>query len=260
MRPNRTNPLAVTPGPRHPVFHIPHDGRFFPPELMTEVCVPREELLACHRMMRDQDVRLLVPPFIAGSRVVFPVSRLLCDVERFIGPEEIMERYGMGFCYERVWDGRRIKRVTERGREAARRWYDAHHRRMNLLCARHGRVLLFDLHSYHDAILPPFARRPGRDTPDLCIGTDPRFTPPQLRERVRACFTAAGFTTAENVPYEGLYVPEDVMDGRCGCDFAGVMLEFHRRAYCGRGGAADPGRIALIRSLIGQLAEEGARL
>ena len=222
---------------RTPVFHIPHDGCEFPAELTGDICIPEKEFMAYHHAMRDQDVRMMVPRCCARDmRAFFPVSRLLCDVERFIGPEEIMERYGMGFCYEKAYDGRVIKRVTHRTKALAKRYYDRHHRAVNRLCRVHPRVVFFDMHSFSDRILPPFAAVPGRITPDLCIGTDPRFTTPLLKEIVRTRFERAGFSTAENFPYSGLYVPEDVLTGRGACDFIGIMLEFNRRAYCHRNG------------------------
>ncbi len=107
--------------PRFPVFHIPHDGQAFPYPLMTEVCVPPEDFMEYHEAMRDKDVSGMIPmPYVGQMRRSFGISRLLCDVERLIGPEEIMERYGMGFCYEKAYDGRVIKRVTEHTKALAR--------------------------------------------------------------------------------------------------------------------------------------------
>lgn len=231
--------------PRFPIFHVPHDGCNFPDELLCSVCIPMEAFMAFHEKMRDVDVRKMVPkPYSAQC---FEVSRLLCDVERFIGPTEIMEQYGMGFCYERAYDGTKIKHITEELLAATRRYYDRHHRQMMLLCEEHPRVLFFDLHSYSDEIIPPYALRSGMATPDLCIGTDAHFTPPALTKIVRHCFSKAGFTTAENFPYEGLYVPENILFGQCPCDFAGIMLELNRRSYCDAAGHPQPERIAIIQ-------------
>ena len=241
--------------PRFPVFHVPHDGSAFPTELMSSVCVPEAEFMAYHEDMRDRDTADMIPrPYFGGGMTVrCEVSRLLCDVERLTGPEEIMEQYGMGFCYERAYDGRVVKRVTQKVKAVARMYYDRHHRHINQFCRQHKRVILFDMHSYHDEILPPFARRTGPVTPDLCIGTDPRFTPPRLREIVRSRFTAAGFTTAENNPYSGLYIPECATQENSPCDFVGIMLEFHRRAYCNGQREAIRERIERIRSVIREI-------
>ncbi len=110
--------LSFCAEPRYPVFHVPHDGNGFHDDLMTWVCIPAADSMACHEAMRDPDER----------------------------------------------------------------------------------ILLFDIHSCWDGILPPFERGPGGMTPDLCIGTDPRCTPPRLTESVCTHFEKAGFTTAENRP------------------------------------------------------------
>ncbi len=237
--------------PRYPVFHVPHDGNIFPEELMTDVCIPPQDFMAYHEAMRNLCVHRLVPhPYVGQMLKIFDISRLLCDVERFIGPAEIMERVGMGFCYEKAYDGTIIKRVTKKTRAAARVYYDRHHREINALCARHPRMLFFDMHSYTDAIIPAFARVAGKPTPDLCIGTDRRFTPPRLTEIIRKRFGEAGFSMAENGPYSGHYVPESVLNGSSGCDFAGIMLEFNRRAYCDGSGEPDQRRVEKIQQIV----------
>ena len=38
---------------RTPVFHVPHDGSEFPPELMASICVPQAQFLRYHEKMRD---------------------------------------------------------------------------------------------------------------------------------------------------------------------------------------------------------------
>jgi len=82
---------------RFPLFHVPHDGTTFPEELMESVCIPKEQFLSYHERMRDTGVLEMVPNAWrnSGNTLYFPVSRLLCDVERFPGPEEPMERLGM---------------------------------------------------------------------------------------------------------------------------------------------------------------------
>ena len=82
---------------------------------MQAVCIPKEEFLGYHQLMRDSEIRMVVPDTYRdpGHMCCFEISRLLCDVERFIGPEEIMEAYGMGFCYEKACDGKRIKTVSD---------------------------------------------------------------------------------------------------------------------------------------------------
>lgn len=111
--------------PRIPLFHVPHDGCEFPEELFQSVCIPTEDFIAYHERIMDKDVHLLIPPEYRTKEnaCAFRISRLLCDVERFIGLEEVMEQYGMGFCYEKVYDGTIIKQVTSELRKATLKYY-----------------------------------------------------------------------------------------------------------------------------------------
>ena len=118
---------------------------------MSSVIVSEDEFRRYHELMSDTDVWRFVPRACFGGDMteLFKISRLMCDVERFIGPEEEMEQYGMGFCYEKAFDGKRIKNVTDELKENTRKYYDAHHARMDQLCGRHPRVLLFEIGRAH---------------------------------------------------------------------------------------------------------------
>ena len=246
---------GISAASRYTVFHVPHDGHCFPPELMGSVCIPEETFIRYHSRMSDRYVGRLIPRLQRenGGICSFGVSRLLCDVERFIGPEEIMERYGMGFCYEKVYDGTVIKQVTDETREKTRRYYDEHHRLMNELCERHPRILLIDLHSYWDDIIPGGPPQPAGSTPDLCIGTDARYTPESLLRTVRDRFSEAGLATRIDFPYSGFYVPESLTDGSSRCDLIGLMLEFHRRSYLDSEGKPVQEKIGAIRKVIREI-------
>lgn len=235
-----------------PVFHVPHDGTHFPEELMASVCVPRDVFLAYHEKMQDKDVMQLIPNNDQQEGIVcsFAVSRLLCDVERLIGPNEVMEQFGMGFCYEKVFDGTVIKHVTKEVKDLSRIYYDRHHDRINRLCRQHKNILFVDLHSYSTDIVPKAFFYPNRALPDLCIGTDERFTPPSLTYAARQAFQKAGLTVAENYPYSGCYIPEAVINGEYHGSFTAIMLEFHRRTYLDEKGDLIPVKITAIRNAI----------
>ena len=235
---------------RCPVFHVPHDGTEFPEELAESVCIPWERFLALHEKMRDTGVSGFIPTEyrVPHQSVCFPISRLLCDPERFIGEGEIMERYGMGFCYERAYDGTKIKNITPELREKTLRYYHEHHDKVDAVCRMHGRVTVFDLHSFSDEIVPKDFLQPGIPTPDICIGTDEHFTPETLTEIVERHFRDAGFTTARNYPYSGCLVPNSVLSGECGG--ISVMIECNKRIYCDRSGKPDEKKIAQLRGIL----------
>lgn len=235
-----------------PVFHVPHDGNLFPPDLMESVSVPMDVFMAFHEHMRDKLVGELIPNEYRGPEHVlrFGISRLLCDVERFIGPDEIMERFGMGFCYERAYDGTVIKHVTDRIREKTLAYYHAWHERLDDLCFRYPRILLLDIHSYSEDIVPAIQIQQGRSVPDVCIGADDRFTPPELIKAMRDGFRNAGLYVAENYPYSGCMVPNAVLSGRSACDCASIMLEINKRAYLPNRREVDLWKAKILRMVI----------
>ena len=241
--------------PRFPVFHIPHDGWKFPLELMTSVCVPEEVFREYHEAMSDKEVWRFVPKAYYGGDMTerFEVSRLLCDVERFIGPEEEMEQYGMGFCYEKTWDGTVIKKVDDKVRRRTRKYYDEHHARMDRLCGEHPRILLFDLHSFSEKALPAHIRERAGRIPDVCIGADWKFTPQELTARVEKQLDEACLVHRINTPYSGTFVLNAVLGGKCSCDLISIMLEFNRRVYCDEQGRVDEAKAEQVRKLIGRI-------
>ena len=238
--------------PRYPVFHVPHAGWQFPSELLPSVCVSEEQFRRYHDLMSDTEAGMLVPEAYRGGDMYerFPVSRLMCDVERFIGPEEEMEQYGMGFCYEKAFDGTKIRIVNDEVKARTRKYYDEHHARMNSICERHPRILLFDIHSFSEDALPDHIRRRTDMLPDVCIGTDPKYTPGELSLRIRNRVNELGLIAGDNVPYSGTFVPGTVLDGSCSCDLISVMLEFNRKLYCDENGQPEETKMEQIRKLV----------
>ena len=238
--------------PRVPVFHIPHAGDRFPFEMLPSVCVPEEAFRRYHELMSDTDAWRFVPRAYYGGDMAerFEVSRLMCDVERFIGPEEEMERYGMGFCYEKAFDGTRIKTVTDELKAQARKYYDEHHARMDRLCGRHPRILLFDMHSFSEETLPEHIRKRAGRIPDVCIGMDLQYTPHELVSRIERRLDEVNLLHLVNTPYSGTFVPGAVLRGNSSCDLISVMLEFNKRLYLDENGKADEVKAKLIRDLM----------
>lgn len=239
------------------VFHIPHDGDEFPKELIYSRFVPENVFYRYHEEMRDKNVVSLVP---AAYRhypysLCFGISRLLCDVERFTGPEEVMEQYGMGFCYERAYDGRRIKRISQELKDAAMVYYRRHHAALDRIVEKSENLLLIDLHSFSEAAIPRgyLETLPRACFPDICIGADPVYTPVQLQEEAERLFREAGFSTAVNFPYQGCMVPNAVLNKRTEHPFAGIMLEVNRLVYLNAQGEVEEQNAGKIREVIKKL-------
>jgi N-formylglutamate deformylase len=83
------------------ILHIPHAARNVPTEEREAVCLDDEELGNELLRMTDAYTDELFPPTpVEAGRIVFPISRLICDVERFPSDEdEPMAIRGMGVIY-----------------------------------------------------------------------------------------------------------------------------------------------------------------
>ena len=133
------------------LLHIPTLRRWY--QIDSETCSllnPREvaeELL----VMTDHHTDSLFE-FDGADRLVFPVSQLLVDPERFRDDaQEPMSSCGMGAVYTKTHDGRDLK--SDRVREAVvEEYYDPHHAAMDAWASdrrrRHGRCLIIDCHSF----------------------------------------------------------------------------------------------------------------
>ena len=230
------------------IIHIPHastlipagDGPDLPPSrLEHEITVMTDWY--CDRLFAS-----------AAPRLIFPVSRLVCDPERFRDDErEPMSARGMGAVYTRCSDGSPLRRLTPGKREALlRRYYDPHHAALARLVEaeleRSGRALIVDGHSFHPVPLP-YETQTAR--PDFCIGTDPYHTPRPLARLLLDFFREQGLRAAENAPFAGSIVPLDCW--RRDRRVSSVMIEVNRGLYLS--GSREPGPgFRRIRALLGQ--------
>jgi N-formylglutamate amidohydrolase len=98
---------------------------------------------------------LFAPTPFEAARVVFPVSRLVCDVERFPDDaNEPMALRGMGAVYVKTTDGRPLRAhltAAERAR-LIETWYRPHHQKLTQsveeLIAAARSCTIVDCHSF----------------------------------------------------------------------------------------------------------------
>ena len=173
-------------------------------------------------------------PFEAG-RLVFPVSRLICDVERFPSDEhEPMAPRGMGAIYTRtsICGVLRAQPTPTARQSLLERWYQPHHCKLERLvsdvAARSGGCLIVDCHSFPSAPLP-YELDQREQRADFCIGTDPFHTPSLLRDGIVAAARKTGYSVTVDAPFSGALVPLAFYqkDDR----IWSVMIEVNRRIY-----------------------------
>jgi N-formylglutamate deformylase len=240
------------------ILHIPHSSRLIPPEERARFA-PDDRALALELLrMTDAftDDLFVATPF-ETARVVFPVSRLVCDVERFPDDaEEPMASRGMGAVYVRTTNGLPLRSHltdSERAR-IIERWYEPHHQRLaravDDLIADRNSCIIVDCHSFSSRPLP---HEPDQnpDRPEICIGTDAWHTPARLRDERVAAASAAGFSVLVDRPFAGALVP--AKHYRRQPKVRAVMIEINRRLYMDEQNGAPLPTFGRIRQAISEM-------
>lgn len=231
------------------LIHVPHASTYIPPEekrffLKADLT---EELLR----MTDRYCDEL---FDCGrDMLVFPVSRLVCDVERFRNDaDEPMSAKGMGLAYTKCADGSPLRRISPQKRAAiAGKYYDPHHESftdaVNEKLHACGRCVIIDGHSF-SAVPLPYEDDVCR--PDFCIGTDPFHTPYMLLRTCVEFLRSCGYEVCVNRPFSGTVVPMEQLHSDVNVD--SVMIEINRRLYMdAEGNKTDT--FPVIKRVIGEL-------
>ena len=212
------------------LIHVPHASMYIPEEYRKTALISQEELEDENHFMCDTGVLELIPPAFANNTVVFPYSRLYCDVERFRDGSEPMEAYGMGFIYTSDSRGREMFCPTTEHRKSVSAIYDRHHSRLNRrtteILKEHERCLIIDLHSFSDETVNRLFG--WTDFPDVCIGTEPDYYSEELVKSICCFCRNLGLTVALNYPYQGSLVPNQYY-GKKNTGIISVMLEINKR-------------------------------
>lgn len=138
------------------LLHIPHSSKVIPAELRKEFIISDEKLSIELFKMTDAYTDELFPD--KYPRIVFPVSRLVCDPERFRDDEiEPMALKGMGAVYTNGYDRGTIRTVTNR-ENILQRFYDVYHEKfekeVQKILDNNELCLIVDCHSFSDVPLP----------------------------------------------------------------------------------------------------------
>lgn len=232
------------------IFHIPHDGDEFNEDLMSSLVIDRELFLWYHNKMRDVGAALFVPSVPEAKILKFEVSRLLCDVERFVGEAEIMEKHGMGFCYERVYDGTVIKKVDQSLKDKTYALYAQHHSKLNELVKNASDdIILVDLHSFSRDII--VHQELTKELPDICIGCE-NDMPDELKSKIVSTFLHYGFSVDINYPYQGSMIPNCILEKKVKKNLISFMVEVNKACYIVNG-EIDALRVEKIKEAIKQI-------
>jgi N-formylglutamate amidohydrolase len=238
------------------VLHLPHASPLIPSEARRRFTVDDRELEA--EILRSTDWYTdELFAYAEAIAVVFPISRLVVDPERFeVDGAELMSKVGRGVIYQSCTDGTSLRTApsVEERESLLSSYYRPHHRRLEeaveLELSRRGSALILDAHSFPDF---PWQVEPCQNPvrPDFCIGTDPFHTPPELTAVAKDFLTGAGFGVALNQPYGGTIIP--ARHYRRQSSVQGLMIEVNRRLYLDEASGIRSGNFAGIRDVIRKL-------
>jgi N-formylglutamate deformylase len=193
---------------------------------------PADELLHMTDWCVDE---LFALPAAKAVTVAYPVSRLVCDPERFENDEkEPMAARGMGVIYTATHELKQLRRQlqpAERER-LLERYYRPHHRRLTAavagVLAAEGTCLIVDAHSFPSVRLP-YEDELHAPRPAICLGADEFHTPKELRSAAADAFSAPFPTVTFDHPFAGALVPAEYYkrDTRV----RSIMVEVNRGLY-----------------------------
>lgn len=218
------------------VLHIPHASSFIGDDVRASFCVDDASLADELLQMTDWFTNELfgLEERLATS-VVYPVSRLVVDPERFEDDEhEPMASRGMGVIYTHT--SRRsplrsfLDAVTREQLLYAH--YRPHHERLtsavDAALAAWNSCLVVDCHSF-GSTPKAYEFDQSLSRPDICLGTDAFHSPRMLVDAAQEMFADAGFMVALNRPFSGALVPSSHY--RVDSRVMALMVEVNRGLY-----------------------------
>ena len=209
------------------ILHIPHASRY-----LAGRSFECDTTLELERMTDHRTDELFEHQ--AAVRVVFALSRLVCDVERFADDaQELMAVKGMGVCYQTNSFGQPLRTVSVAEKHhIIEDYYKPHHHKLeqavNDELANTGQALIIDCHSFSNTPLPHEDSQ-HIPRPDICIGSDQFHTPSPLTELAVNHFSALGYRVAVNDPFAGSLVP--LVHFNKNAQVHSLMIEVNRRVY-----------------------------
>jgi N-formylglutamate amidohydrolase len=240
------------------VLHIPHASRQVPAE--ERLAIRLDDAALDRELLRMTDAytdELFPVTAVEAGRVIFPLSRLVCDVERFPSDDdEPMAARGMGVSYVSTSMGG-VLRVPPQAADRQilmDRWYWPHHatleRLANDVAARSGVCLIVDCHSFASTALP-YELDQASHRADICIGTDPFHTPAMIRDAIVPAAAEQGYSVAVDAPFSGALVPPSAY--RKDRRILSVMIEVNRRLYMDEHSGLKRHDFEKVRATVGSM-------
>ena len=207
------------------IFHVPHSSDFIPSGFIDDYLIKGDELSNEINIMKDDYTDKITKGF--SDVLKFPYSRVFCDVERFDGDKEVMNKVGMGIIYTHSHDLKLI-RVPKKV-DKIKKIYNEHHDKFNSMVKdklkKGKKVLILDIHSYSDKPLP-YELFKDLKRPDICLGVDDFHLDKKSLDKIIYKIRREGFSYSINEPFKGCIIPSDYYMKNS--DVKGIMIEFNK--------------------------------
>ncbi len=236
------------------LIHIPHSSYFIPNEYTDLFYLKNNKLFQEQIKMTDSYTDELFD-IIGIQKLIFPISRLICDVERFRNEkDEEMTKQGMWVCYTQTSDCKPLKRVNnEHKLEILQKYYDKHHLNLEKQVSqmlKQEHCLIIDAHSFSSNLLS-YELHAQSFRPDICIGTDDFHTPDKITDYFYNAFSDLGYKVCINNPFCGTIVPLKFY--RKNKNVNSIMLEINRSLYMDEGSGKKNKNFTRIKRNIEQI-------
>ncbi len=242
------------------ILHLPHASTFIPEDLRQDFLLSDQELQEeLNRTTDHATDAIFQQAFPEAKAIVFPVSRLVVDPERFSeDSQEPMSQVGMGVTYTRgsLRQPLREQPTQEKRQELLERYYIPHHQKLtevveeSLLANDH--CLIIDGHSF-PALPLPYELNQTVFRPDFCLGTDDFHTPEELVVRVEKIFESCGYSTARAQPFSGTIVP--MKHYQKDLRVQSLMIEINRWLYLAEDYSVDSERVEALIEILRRVGE-----
>ena len=214
------------------LIHLPHSSYFIPKEYKHLFLIDEKELKKEQLLMTDSytDEHFNTK----NKKIIFPISRLICDVERFRNEQdEEMTKQGMWVCYTKTHNQKQIKTVSETHKqEILDKYYDKHHKlfkeEVENILNQNNKCLIIDAHSFSSKALP-YEIYKEEARPEICLGTDDFHTNNKITNYFKTSFEKKGYKVDINSPFKGTIVPLKFYKKTK--NVQSIMIEINRSIY-----------------------------
>ena len=207
------------------IYHIPHSSIFIPEKYLHEYTIDKRKLLENAITLCDIRTDEMISESYKNDTLIFPYSRLFCDVERFDSEHEVMNKKGMGVLYSK---NHLLETIRVNPTPEIKNYYHTHHKKLNDLVKeklKRGDVLIFDIHSFSNKKLSYESNNLER--PDVCIGINERYSEKMLANLI-SIISEFGYSYCINEPFSGCLLPSNYIDNK---RVNGFMIEINKKVY-----------------------------